>query len=296
MLSTATLCLLYKLYAVRLYSMFVLSSFFTSCSDPHFILCQYTLGPDYCLSLVIHITFALQMLTTLFVLVSHHLFDWSCRGSKADLAHNFGQVVKDNFGVDPDLSLSSPLYKGATKLYKLVRKKKYVNKSRENVIKCEEENLKAFEIELGNLPVKDDKETVRKRKNYEDLTSKTSKRARVKSVIDILESDVGLEQKVMEKLEVKKGGGKGDEDFDLSCLALMKTMGISNTKYDDLRFWVQDMLRRDMDLASMPTSRQLMEKVQKEMIPPNMSTTEIGASIPLVDALYHTVRRLLPRF
>ena len=74
---------------------------------------------------------------------------------------------------------------------------------------------------------------------------------------------------MLEKLEVRKMTEKSEEDFDLSCLALMKTMGISNTKYDDRRYWLQDMLRRNMDLSSMPTSKQLMENVQAEMVPGN---------------------------
>ena len=100
-----------------------------------------------------------EMLTTLFVLVSHTLFDWSCRGSKADLVQNFGQIVKENYGVDPDLSISSPLFKGAAMLYNLVKKKKNVKKSKETVIKSEEAKLKGFEIELGEkaVTVKDGK-------------------------------------------------------------------------------------------------------------------------------------------
>ena len=66
--------------------------------------------------------------------------------------------------------------------------------------------------------------------------------------------------------------------------------------YDDLRWWLQDMLKRNMDLSSMPTSKQLMEKVQAEMVPRNMETSETGASIPLEDALHHTADRLLHRF
>ena len=234
------------------------------------------------------------MLTTLFVLVSHHLFDWSCRGSKADLAQNFGQLVRDNFGVDPDLSLSSPLYKGASRLYDLVRKKKYVNKSRENVIKCEEGNLRAFEIELGNVAVKDEERG--KRKHFYELSSKTSKRARVVNVVEMIQSDIGLEEKVLKKLEPRKGEGKSEQDFDMSCLALMKTLGISNYKYDDLRYWILDMIRKDMDFSLMPTSRKLMKKVQAEMVPPNMTTSETGASIPFTDAIYHHGERLVLRF
>ena len=171
-----------------------------------------------------------------------------------------------------------------------------MNQSRETVIKNEEAALKAFEIDLGCLVVKDD-EAIRgtKRKNFEELTSKSSKRARVMNVVEMLQSDIGLEEKVLEKLETRKAGEKSEEDFEMSCLAVMKILGISNHKYDDLRFWILDMLRRNMDLSSMPTSKQLMEKVQAEMVPPNLTTSEIGASIPLVDALHHTGERFLLR-
>ena len=234
------------------------------------------------------------MLTSLFLLVSHELFDWSCRRSPVDLANNFGEIVKESFGVEPDLSISSPLHKGAKRLYKLAKLKKNVNKSKAAVVKCEEVNLKAFEIELGGkiVNVKDGQENKGKRKHFEDLASRESRRKRVKSVIEVLESDHGLEGKVLNQLELRKEGAKGDQDFGLACLALMKTMGISNTKYDDLRFWVQDMLRRKMDLSSMPTSKQLMEKVQAEMVPPNMTSS---ASIPFEDALNHHGKRIVLR-
>ena len=236
------------------------------------------------------------MLTTLFVLVSHALFDWSCRKSPAALAKNFGEIVQESFGVRPDLSTSSPIYKGAKRLYDLTRKKRNSKSSKSAVIKSEEVTLKAFEIEIEGVVVRDDPQIREKRKTFEDLTSRNSKKARVMNVVEMLQSDSGLEEKVLEKLEMRQGGVKSEEDFDLACLALIKTLGISNHKYDDLRFWVQDMMRRKKDLSLMPTSRLLMEKVQAEMIPPNMITTETGASFPLVDALHHHGKRCLLRF
>ena len=179
------------------------------------------------------------MLTTLFVLVSHALFDWSCRKSPAALAKNFGEIVQESFGVRPDLSTSSPIYKGAKRLYDLTRKKRNSTSSKSAVIKSEVVNLKAFEIDLGSLTVKDDQnqrpvaadkpiqpevqeplaiesKSLRKRKNFDELTSRMSKRARVKSVIEILEQDQGLEEKVLDKLETRNAGGKsGDNDFGL---------------------------------------------------------------------------------
>ena len=66
------------------------------------------------------------MLTTLYVLVSYSLFDWSCPRSKTDLVNKLGDIVKEQFGLVSDLSVSSPFYKGATKVYNLTRKKKNV--------------------------------------------------------------------------------------------------------------------------------------------------------------------------
>ena len=124
------------------------------------------------------------------MLVSHSLFDSSCRRSKTDLVNNLGDIVKENFGLVPDLSVSSPLFKGAIKVYDLARKKKNVNQSKETLIKCEETALKSFQIDLGDVIVKDD-EAFRgsKRKNFDEMTSRDKKIARVKNVIDILESD-----------------------------------------------------------------------------------------------------------
>ena len=104
--------------------------------------------------------------------------------------NNLGDIVKENFGLVPDLSVSSPLFKGAIKVYDLARKKKNVNQSKETLIKCEETALKSFQIDLGDVIVKDD-EALRgsKRKNFDEMTSRDKKIARVKNVIDILESD-----------------------------------------------------------------------------------------------------------
>ena len=88
------------------------------------------------------------MLTTLYVLVSHALFDWSARKSPSGLAKNFGEIVQDSFGVSPDISSASSIYKGARIFYDLARKKKNLKRSKGAVIKSEEVNLKAFDIEI----------------------------------------------------------------------------------------------------------------------------------------------------
>ena len=181
--------------------------------------------------------------------------------------------MREAYRIEPDLSASSPLSNSAKRLYELVTKKKNVTRSKETVIRLEENLLKAFKIDLGSKTLRDEQVVVRKRKNFEDLTSRTVKCARVKSVVEHLESDKGLEPKVLDKLESRRvNETREGEDFGLSCLALMKTMGISNTKYDDLRWWVKDMVKKNMDLSSMPTSKELMEKVQREMVPSNLKT------------------------
>ena len=98
------------------------------------------------------------------------------------------------------------------------------------MLKWEEVNLKGFEIELGSkveAPVvkNDHKTRGLKRKNFDELNSKQSKTARARNVVEILDSDRGLKEKI---LKVMKRTEKSEEDFDLSCLSLMKTMGISN--------------------------------------------------------------------
>ena len=69
----------------------------------------------------------------------------------AALAKNFGEIVQESFGVRPDLSTSSPIFKGAKRLYHLTSKKKNLKRSKSAVIKSEEVNLKAFKIDLGSL-------------------------------------------------------------------------------------------------------------------------------------------------
>ena len=84
------------------------------------------------------------MLTTLYVLVSHALFDWSARKSPSGLAKNFGDIIQDSFGVSPDISSASSIYRGARMFYDLARKKKNLKRSKGAVIKSEEVNLKGI--------------------------------------------------------------------------------------------------------------------------------------------------------
>ena len=66
------------------------------------------------------------------------------------------------------------------------------------MIRLEENLLKAFKIDLGSKTLRDEQVVVRKRKNFDDLTSETSKNARLNNVVEMLESDMGLEEKAFE--------------------------------------------------------------------------------------------------
>ena len=62
---------------------------------------------------------------TLHSLVSHDSFDWTCRGNKAALLKNLVVVVLQLIGIsEVDSSVSSPLFKAATKIYNLAKKPK----------------------------------------------------------------------------------------------------------------------------------------------------------------------------
>ena len=66
----------------------------------------------------------------------------------------------------------------------------------------------------------------------------------------------------------------------------MKNLKLSDRKYDELRWWVEDVTRRGFSLVTtMPTSRSLKEKVNSEMIPPNMHSSETGAKFQLQEIL-----------
>ena len=73
----------------------------------------------------------------------------------------------------------------------------------------------------------------------------------------------------------------------LCCLYLMKTLSLSDTKYDDLRWWIMDVQKRGFSLSTMPASTTLKAKVNKEMVPPNMRSSETGAEFELKDTLFH---------
>lgn len=256
------------------------------------------------------------MEVSLHAILSHKSFDWSCRTSKLALVSNLEEIVKDIGNLKQvETSTSSPLFKAATKIYNLVKKRKNANKGKDLFVTVEEDTLKKYEVkveerqveekveeqfeEKENVKEKDDWRT-RKRKNFNELKSAEIKKARLANVVDIIKADAGLEEEVFHHMKREREASeekrsKHEEDFKLCCLNLMKTLRLSETKYDDLRWWIKDVLERGYSLSHMPASTTLKAKVNKEMVPPNMSSSETGAEFELTQSLFHTGRRFLER-
>ena len=259
------------------------------------------------------------MEVTLFAILCHQSFDWSCRTSKVALVSNMEEIVKDIGKLKKVETVpSSPLGKAAKRLYELVKKPKSANLGKEMFVKVEEDTLKKYKVKVEEKQVdqiegKDEDEEVyrgvtkcdeekelkqpKKRKSFSELKDTRSKKARLGNVLKIVEGDDGLGQEVFkhfkrEESEKTDGGG---EDFKLCCLNLMKTLRLSDTKYDDLRWWIMDILERGFSLSAMPASNTLKAKVLKEMVPPNMCSSATGAEFQLNDVLFHTGRRFLER-
>ena len=253
------------------------------------------------------------MQVTLHSLVSHASFDWTCRGNKADLLKNLVVVVLQLIGIsEVDSSVSSPLFKAATKIYNLAKKPKNVRQGLECFLKSEATVLKNHLVDIiGEVEEKgEDQESDgqkevgetklvngKRRKNFSELRSVNSKKARLSNVVKILQSDIGLEDEVFKnmKKEREEGEEEDNEEFQMCCLNLINTIGLSTRKYDSLRYWLSDILARGFNPAAMPCSRKLMDKVKKEMVPPNMKNSESGAEFDIYDALFHTGARLLER-
>ena len=216
-----------------------------------------------------------------------------------------------------DTHSSSTLYKAMVKLYNLVKKPKNVRLGFEKFLKQEDEVLKTYmlvyeedalenqvDMAVGEYEQVEDEadeevgeKKSRKKKTFENLKTEKVKRARVENIVEIMRNDAGLEEGVLDHLKRENPGDEeiDDEAFKLCCLNLMKNLKLSDTKYDDLRWWIEDVLKRGFSLTSMPTSRTLKAKINKEMIPPNMQSSDTGAKFELRDALFHTGERFLER-
>ena len=270
------------------------------------------------------------MQISLHSILLHESFDWRCRRSKTALLENMEVVVKEMGKIETMAKeSSSSLYRAMEKLYNLLKKPKNVRQGIDNFLKQEDDILKNYILVIQELEViesggpeeekkeeekkeeekkeeekQEEKKEVEKiergrRKSFKDLKSSTSKRARIDNVINMIKNDPGLESGVVEKLTMEKeetaDAPAMEESFKLSCLNAMKTLSLSDTKFDDLRWWIFDLLRRGFDLSKMPSSSTLKAKVKKEMLPPDMASCETGAEFDMTAALFHTGKRFLER-
>ena len=75
------------------------------------------------------------MQASLHDILSHQSFDWSCRNSKLALVSNMEEIVKDIGNLKQvETAPSSPLFKAATKIYNLVKKRKKGNLGKERLM------------------------------------------------------------------------------------------------------------------------------------------------------------------
>ena len=209
-------------------------------------------------------------------------------------------------GSTPDQEI---INKVAKSLHSLLGKSKNKNKGLEWILEREKGYLEGVSFEVAESSEKrkgsEKKEASldsgaiksQKRKQFDEAGEKTKSR-RVKSVIQHLEEDQGLEGAVLKTLETRKESEDDDdvsEEFKLAVLSLMKTLNLSERKLDDLRYCINDMIRRGMDLSKIPTFLNLRRTTIKEMIPDGFSSSNTGAKIPVVSHLHLTARRLLIR-
>ena len=241
------------------------------------------------------------MQVSLHTILSHKSFSWQSRLTQANLLQNMEMVVKEITRIERvATNSSSMLYKAMVKLYNLTRKPKNVRQGLETFMKVESEVLNSYMLVFGGEE-ENEKSTKRrrcsKRKSYAELKTVRLKKARVTKVMEVIKEDADLGEDVFEHLKMEKQDSCDkdvtSEAFKICCLSLMKTLRLSDTKYNDLRWWIEDVINRGFDLASMPTARSLKKKVKEEMVPPNMETCETGAKFELQDALFHTGKRFV---
>ena len=130
----------------------------------------------------------------------------------------------------------------------------------------------------------------------DSLQSRTSKNLRVRKVLDILDSDEGLEDALFKVLSKRKDKSKElDVNLPLCCLNAMSKLNLSQKKWDDFRFWLIDMINRGVDLSNLPSRMALSKEVLK-LVPPGVVSSETEAYVPLEDSLHHTGQCFLERY
>ena len=238
------------------------------------------------------------MWVTLLLLISHPRFVFTSKTAYSDLVVNFCAIIKEVTGSDVDVSSNSPLSKLAQKFLNIFKRKYKGKKSVKWLKENEEEYLVDQKLEVTEKK----KGGAEKRKSFEDLKGVKPKKIRVESAIEEMEKDPGLKDGVFKELKIRKEssekeqeGEGGEEEFMLAILGLMKKLGLSETKLDDFRFGIRDLIRRGFDLTKIPYYQKLRKQAIEKMIPPGLTSCETGASVPIVSALHHTGRRFLLR-
>lgn len=143
----------------------------------------------------------------------------------------------------------------------------------------------------------------KKKKSYEDSNERW-KRALVCSEVKKMEENPGLEDGLLSRLSSrakKRSMEEQKEDvstefFDplLSCLNLISSADISMNKWDFLRLWIRDFIKRGGDILNLPCSKTLRSSKDK-MVPSGLLVTSSSARIPLQSMFMHTAQRLFLR-
>jgi hypothetical protein len=247
------------------------------------------------------------MMFSLFYFVSHSLFDWSKRQSPAGLAKNFAYILKCSENVDSvDITKGSQMYKAGQDFVNTVNKHRnkkslawILTKEKDLLNKKEFEVVAAETVETEDSDYEYEEVHQQRKKTFKNLQSRTSKIRRINDAIANIDNDEGIENEIVDNLRKRKKSAEGETkeevDVGVCCLNAMSILGLSETKFDDLRWWLKDMIRRGVDLSNLPNSDILRKTTMKEMIPPDMESGETGASFPLQSALHHTGHRFLER-
>ena len=195
--------------------------------------------------------------------------------------------------MEPATERGSDVSKAANCLRQLVLRK-HKNKGLEEVLTKERDYLEKISFDVRKV-----RENAGENRKVFEEAGRETKRERIKSIIEQIENDPGLEEAVMDTLQQRKKSEDCDEEvseeFKIAVLSLMKTLEISGRKLDDLRYWIKDMIRRGMDLSKIPNYHKLSQTTMKDMIPDGLSSSNTGASFPIISALHHTAQRFLLR-
>ena len=148
------------------------------------------------------------MWITLHLLISHPLF----KGTKKtvhEVVSRFANIIKEVTGTEVDTDYSSEVYKCGLAFEYLFKKKHTGKKSPKWILENEEEFLKSKKFYVNKTKTKS---TGEKRKAFEDLKHRDSKKKRVDSAIEEMEKDKGLPDGVFKAMKERKKSTETHED------------------------------------------------------------------------------------